>query len=599
MAEDEKMIPLPEQLSLQIQLADRLTKSAKEVESSKLECSELAKQSAQLAFLLRLIVRLVSSTQSLYERPLRRIIGDTAKNLQRALNLARKCKHSGLLSQVFAITTTADFQKASNLLESSIADIKWLLSLYDSDAGTNLSLPPIASNDPILAWVWSYIAAVQMGQLKDRVDGANELASFANDNDRNKKIIAEEGGIAPLLKLLKQGASPEAQIAAATALFNLCTDFDKVRIIASKAAVPIVVHAIVDSPMRVQVVLISLTARMADLAAGVRDDFGRENVCRPLVTLLGMDVVLDDGKGDGSDKPASIHSLVQINKEMFKKNYHSNSSLSLYNDGSSRGAKKERELESPELKLKLRVACAGALWKLSKKSLLNARKITETKALVVLAKIIEKEPGELQFNCLMAVMELAAVAESNADLRRVSFKPNSPAARAVLQQLLRVINEEDSPALLIASIKSIGSLARTFPAKETRIIAPLVTQLGHKNADVATEAAVALGKFVSPDNFNRVEHSKSIIEFDGVPRLMDLLKSNDRGQKHELALLCYLALNVGNSQALEQARALSVIEGAARSPVQYPELRELLVKALHHLNLFQAGAHTHRLSYAT
>lgn len=592
--QEEKSIQ--DELTDQILLAERVIKSAQEAESSKVECSELAKQSTQLAHLLRSIVRLTPSTQSLYERPLRRIITDSSMNLIRALTLVRKCKHSGVLRLVFAITTTADFRKVSNLLESSIADIKWLISIYDSESGTNLSLPPIASNDPILAWVWSFIATVQMGQLKDRVEAANELASLARDNNRNMKIIVHEGGVAPLLKLLKDGASAEAQMAAATALYNLGTDQEKVKSIASEVSgVSIVVKAIGESPMRVQIVLVNLVARMAELDEVVREDLGRENVTRPLVTLLGMDIVVEEAKTP-SGKPTSIHSLVQINKEVSKKSFHSNSSssLSLYSDGSSRGGRKEREAESPDMKHRLKISCAGALWKLSKGSLFNSRKITETKALVCLAKLIEKEHGELQLNCLMTVMELAAVAELHADLRQVAFKPNSPAARVILDQLLRVLDEENSPQLLIPTIKSIGSLARTFPAKETRILGPLVTQLGHKSADVATEAAIALGKFVAPDNFNCVEHSKAIIEANGVPRLMNLLKSNDRPRKHEFVLLCCLAIHVGNSPALEQARALSVIEGAARSMLaHHPELRDLFAKAVDHLTLYQAGVHPH------
>lgn len=597
-ATDQEEKSIQDELTHQILLAERVIKSAQEAESSKLECSELAKQSTQLAHLLRSIVRLSSSTQSFYERPLRRIITDSSMNLVRALTLVRKCKHSGVLRLVFAITTTADFRKVANLLESSIADIKWLISIYDSESG---ALPPIASNDPILAWVWSYIATIQMGQLKDRVEAANELASLARDTDRNMKIIIQEGGVAPLLKLLNDGASADAQIAAATALYNLGTDQEKVKSIASEvSAVSIIVKAIGESPMRVQIVLVNLVARMAELDAVVREDLGRENVTRPLVTLLGMDIVVEEAKTP-SGKPTSIHSLVQINKEVSKKSIHSNSSssLSLYSDGSSRGGRKEREAESPDMKHRLKISCAGALWKLSKGSLFNSRKITETRALVCLAKLIEKEHGELQLNCLMAVMELAAVAEAHTNLRQVAFKPNSPAARVILEQLLRVINEENSPHLLIPTIKSIGSLARTFPAKETRILGPLVTQLGHKSADVATEAAIALGKFVDPENFNCVEHSKAIIESNGVPRIINLLKSNDRPRKHEFVLLCCLAKHVGNSPALEQARALSVIEGAARSMLaHHPELRELYGKAVEHLTLYQAGAHTHhRHSY--
>ncbi|KAK3006702.1 hypothetical protein RJ639_017718 [Escallonia herrerae] len=205
-------------------------------ESSKHNCSELAKQTGQLAHLLRSTVRLASSTQSLYKPPLRRIASDLSKHLDRALALARKCKHSGVLRQVFSITTTADFRKLYSLLDSSIADIKWLLSIFDFESDTNLLLPLIASNDPILAWVWSFVAAVQMGQLHDRIDAANELASLAHENDRNKKIVVDEGGIGPLLRLLKEGASPEAQLVAATALYNIGTDQKSVRIILSKLA---------------------------------------------------------------------------------------------------------------------------------------------------------------------------------------------------------------------------------------------------------------------------------------------------------------------------------------------------------------------------
>lgn len=104
---------------------------------------------------------------------------------------------------------------------------------------------------------------------------------------------------------------------------------------------------------------------------------------------------------------------------------------------------------------------------------------------------------------------------------------------------------------------------------------------------------------MSPDNFNRSEHSKEIIEFDGIPPLMKLLKSSDQAQKHGLVFLCYLALSAGNSKALEQARALNALEGAARTVVHhFPELRDLLGKAIYNLTLFQAGSHPHRQTYA-
>ncbi|GLT72991.1 hypothetical protein SLA2020_448810 [Shorea laevis] len=596
------------ELSLPILLADRVIKSAQEAESSKQDCADLAKQVDRLSQMLRSTVRLAAATQTLYERPVRRIVADVAKNLDRALTLVRKCKHSGVLRQVFSITTTADFRKVTSLLESSIGDMKWLLSIFDSD-GTDLSLPPIASNDPILAWVWSYTATVQMGQSKDRADAANELASLARDNHRNKKMIVEEGGIGPLLKLLKEGPSAEAQIAAATALCNIATDRERVRFVVESLGVPLIVQVLGDSPAMVQASVAKLVALMAELDADAQEEFARENATRPLVSTLAMDTVLDDPKPQSGK--TSIHSLVQINKELAKsdkvpRNYHNNiGSLGhSHSDGSSRGSghynRKEREWESetPEVKLEVKVSCAEALWKLSKENLVNSRKIAETKGLLCLAKIVEVESGQLQLNCLMTVMEIAAVAEFNPDLRRAAFKPSSPPAKAVLDQLLRVIQEGSSPTLQIPAIKAIGCLARTFPARESRIIGPLVVQLGSKNVDVAMETAVALGKFVCPENFNCVEHSKAIVEFDGVPPLMKLLRASDRAQGPGLVLLCYLALHVGNSKALEQARALNALEGAARFVTQNPNLRELFAKAIHHLTLYQAGAHPHRQPYA-
>ncbi|KAK9276875.1 hypothetical protein L1049_006412 [Liquidambar formosana] len=217
------------------------------------------------------------------------------------------------------------------------------------------------------------------------------------------------------------------------------------------------------------------------------------------------------------------------------------------------------------------------------------------KGWLCLAKLIEKEWGELQVNCLMTIMEITAAAESNADLRRATFKTNSPAAKAVVDQLSRVIKEADSPSLQIPAIKSIGSLARTFPARETRVIGPLVTQLSHRNQEVATEAVVSLCKFACPDNFLCMEHSKAIIEFNGVQPLMKLLRGNERTQLHRLFLLCYLATHAGNSEALEQGRVLNALDGADRSVTgQHPELRELVSKAIYHLNLCHAGIHPQR-----
>ncbi|QHO11439.1 uncharacterized protein DS421_15g498100 [Arachis hypogaea] len=586
---------IEDELSYPIMVAERVRAAADEADSFKTECSDVWKQVDRLLQMLRSLVRFATSAASspgglpLYERPVRRVASEASKNLDRALSLVRKCKRRSILRRVVTIVSAADFRKVLSYLEASIGDMRWLLSILDADGsaaaaggggGIVLSLPPIASNDPILSWVWSFIASVQMGQLNDRVEAANELASLANDNDRNKKIIVEEGGVPPLLKLLKESSSPVAQIAAASALCNLANDLERVRVIVSELGVPIV----------------------------VQEDFARENAIRPLVTLLSFDTFVDDPMGQLGRQ--SIHSIVQINREFGKKTAmmgrsgnrpltNSFSSFS-HSEGSSRGGnhRKDRENEDPAVKLQLKVSCAEALWMLARGSVTNSRKITETKGMLCLAKLVEKEQGELQYNCLMTIMEITAAAESNADLRRAAFKTNSPAAKAVVEQLLRIIKEVDNPSLRIPAIKSIGSLARTFPARETRVIGPLVAQLSHKNTDVAAEAAIALNKFACPDNFLHVEHSKAIIEFNGVPALMRLLRANEITQLHGLILLCYLALHAGNSESLEQARVLTALEGADRAVIaQHPELRELVSRALIHLSLYHAGMNSQRITY--
>ena len=610
---EEKLIE--EELGYPIRLSEQVRAAVDEANWFKLECSEVGKQVDRVSQMLRTMTRFASTAQFLYDRPIRRVTAEVSKNLERALTLVRKCKRRSVLRRVVTIVSAADFRKVQSFLESSVGDMRWLLSIFDTENGGGGGIPPIASNDPIVSWVWSFVATLQMSQLPEKIEAANELASFARDNDRNKKIIVEEGGVPPLLKLLKDGASLEAQIAAATAIYNLANDQERVRAIVNELGVQIIVQVLSDSPMVVQTQAARLVARMAEYDPIAQEDFAREHVIRPLVTLLSFETFVDDHNDQLSKQ--SFHSIVQINKQMEKKtltrpssrpysNSNSNSNSNYYhyyyhnNEGSSRAGqhRRERENEKPEVKLSLKISCAGALWMLAKGSVMNSKRITETKGLLCLAKLVEKEEGELQYNCLMTIMEITDAAEYNADLRRSSFRINSPAAKAVVEQLLRVIRELGNPILQVPAIKSIGSLARTFPARETWVINPLVTQLSHRNPDVAAEAAISLGKFACPDNFLCVEHSKTIIEYNGVPQLMRMLRANERTQLHGLILLCYLAIHAGNSEALEQARVLTALEGADRTVVaQHPELRELVSKAIDHLNLYQVGVQSQMHSF--
>ncbi|XP_020208831.1 uncharacterized protein LOC109793770 isoform X4 [Cajanus cajan] len=48
----------------------------------------------------------------------------------------------------------------------------------------------------------------------------------------------------------------------------------------------------------------------------------------------------------------------------------------------------------------------------------------------------------------VAVMEIIAVAEKDAELRKSAFKPNSPACKAVVDQVVKIIEKADSKLLV-------------------------------------------------------------------------------------------------------------------------------------------------------
>uniref|UniRef100_A0A2N9GHZ1 Uncharacterized protein n=1 Tax=Fagus sylvatica TaxID=28930 RepID=A0A2N9GHZ1_FAGSY len=97
---------------------------------------------------------------------LTRIVVDVAKNLERA----QRRTPPGVLDH--------HHRRFSKGLEPSrIFDWRReVVALHLRFRGPNLSLPPIASNDPNLSWVWAHTATVLMGQPKDRTDAAQELA---------------------------------------------------------------------------------------------------------------------------------------------------------------------------------------------------------------------------------------------------------------------------------------------------------------------------------------------------------------------------------------------------------------------------------------
>ncbi|XP_057492935.1 uncharacterized protein LOC130778458 [Actinidia eriantha] len=640
-------------LAKPIQLADQVTKASEDVNYNRTECVEIKAKTEKLAGLLRQAAR---ASSDLYERPTRRIIDDTEQVLDKALSLVIKCRANGL-RRVFTIIPQAAFRKTSQQLENSIGDVSWLLRVStpaDDRDDEYLGLPPIAANEPILCLIWEQIAILCSGSVEERTDSAASLVSLARDNDRYGKLIIEEGGVAPLLKLAKEGRM-EGQENAARAIGLLGRDPESVEQIVNAGVCSVFAKILKEGHMKVQVVVAWAISELAVNHPKCQDHFVQNNTIRLLVRHLAFETIQEHSKyAIVSKQGMSIHTMVMANSTPITGNNagqrtdddhdkhfnsqiarpmstepsqmhnvvtntlalktHSNSNNNAPNQTTNHaktdphqtnlkpnhhhhgnqvfagGSIKGRELEDPATKAQMKAMAARALWHLCAGNVSICKSITESRALLCFAVLLEKGADEVQYNSSMALMEIAAVAEQNAELRRSAFKPTSPACKAVVDQFLKIIEKANSD-LLIPCVRAIGNLARTFRATETRMIPPLVRLLEDKEPEIMREVVIALTKFAETDNFLHVFHSKAIIDSGGARHLIQLVYFGEQMvQPLALILLGYIALHVPDNEALAQAEVLIVIEWASKQGhfMQDPLIDTLLTDAKQKLELYQS-----------
>lgn len=586
-----------------IQLADQVIQAADEAVLFSQECAELKSKTEKLIVLLRQAAR---ASNELYQRPMSRIIDDTEQTLERAMSIVTKCCTQGLVKRVFTIIPSADFRNLSSQLQNSISNVSWLLRVSASaeeGADRYLGLPPIVTNEPILCFIWEHIAILCTGSVNDRSDAAASLVSLARDNDRNRKLIIEEGGVGPLLKLLKEGKL-EGQENAAKAIGLLGCDPESVEHMVNAGVCLVFVKILKEGLMKVQAVVAWAVSELAAHYPECQDVFHQNNIIRLLVSHLAFETVQEHSKYAivskstsidavlsasnvssvhkvnedddnshiphplGNKKPPQMHTVVtattamqasqQIPVNDANQTYHQQS---LYATGVSN---KGRESEDPNTKAYMKAMAARALWKLAKGNSTICHSITDSRALLCFAVLLEKGDEDVQYHSAMAVMEITAVAEKDPDLRKSVFKPNSPACKAVVDQLLRIIEKEDLN-LLVPCIRSIGNLATTFRATETRMISPLVTLLDQREPEISNEAAISLKKFSCNENYLHLNHCKAIISAGGAGHLVQLVCFGEKVvQFSALLLLCDIALHVPNSEELAEAEVLSVLKWASK-----------------------------------
>ncbi|KAL5219953.1 hypothetical protein ABZP36_024666 [Zizania latifolia] len=614
-------------LARPIQLAEQVIKWAEEAQTFRQECLDLKVKVERLATLLRQAAR-----ADLYERPARRILDDTGKALDKAAALVERCRGHGLVRRVFTIIPAGSFKKTSNQLDNSLGDLSWILrvSNYNNtdDLDDHIGLPPIAQNEPILFLIWEQIAVLYTGNPDARADAAASIVSLARDNERYGRLIIEEDGVPPLLRLIKEGSS-EGQETAALAIGLLGRDPECVELMVLAGVCTAFAKILKDAPMKVQGMVAWAVSELATNHPKCQDAFLQSNVIRLLVSHLAFETVqehskyavaskmcihavLMDKKNNGNPASASQHDTLEAadhGTTMAAKPSGGASSsgpatgASSSVSGSVAGTKQHnaslsgtstraREYEDAETKAYLKANAARALWQLAMGNAAVCKNITESRALLCLSVLLEKGVEDVRYNSAMALMEICLVAEQNADLRRSAFKPTSPAARAVVDQLLRVVQKADYDELLIPCIISLGCLSRTFRATETRIIGPLVHLLDEREAEVSREAAVALTKFACTENYLHVDHSKAIINHGGAKHLVQLVYFAEQAvQIPALLLVCYIAHNVPDNDDLAQAEILTVLDWASKQAAmvqQDPLIESLLPEAKIRMELYQS-----------
>ncbi|CAO2183966.1 unnamed protein product [Urochloa humidicola] len=620
-------------LARPIQVAELLIKWADEARACRSECQDLRSRIERLSTLLRQAAR-----ADLYERPARRILADTELALHKAASLLARCCYGrgrgrALLRRAFTVIPARSFRKARHLLDNSLGNLDWILRVSaaaasdESSSSENehdedhIDLPPIARNEPILFLIWEQIAVLQFGGLEARADAAASVVSLARNNDRYGKLIIEEDGVPPLLRLIREGRA-DAQESAALAIGLLGRDPECVDLMILAGVCASFAKILKDAPMKVQGMVAWAVSELAANHPKCQDAFLQHNAVRLLVSHLAFETVQEHSKYAIASSKLSIHSVVMDKKTTTDTTHDpppddaaakpaamgsSSSAASAapaghsstrpcrlqHNASMSAASTRGREHEDPEIKAYLKSHAARALRTLATGNAAICKNITESRALLCFSILLERATGDLQYNAAMALVEICRVAEENPELRRSAFKPTSPSARAVVDQLIRVVDRGGhDDDLLVPCITCLGCLSRTFRATETRVIGPLVRLLDEREAEVSLEAAAALAKFACADNYLHVEHCRAIIAHGGAKHLVQHVYFGDQQgvQTAALVLVCYLAHTVPDSEELEQAEILTVLEWAMKQGYtsQDPVIESLLPEAKIRMELYQS-----------
>lgn len=514
------------------QLAEQLSKFAADVYTRKQECLQLKDRADELIHLLH-----KAACADLYLRPAQRIIDDTEQALEKALALVEKCRHNALLHLLFTLVPDAAFVQTHAQLQSSVADVSWLLriSTPESDDGDDgvlvCGLCPIAENEPVYYLIWDHIAAIRSGGPTARSVAAATLVHLASDN-HYARLIIEEDGVAPLLRLLKEGEA-DARESAARALGHLGRDAESVDYLINTGVCPAFVKALTSGPMKVQAAVAWAVAELVAKRPKWQSIFAQNHLVHLLVPHLDFQHPVDSVSWRPLQSPRR------------------------------RGGREVTE--DPDTMANMKAMAAKALSQLAKSNAHICRSITECGTLLNLAALLEQGTGDARYYSAMALLEIALVAEHDDDLRWSAFKPNSPSGKAVIAQFVQIVNKGENEPILISSITALGCLSTAFRVAETDVIGALVRRVADENSESAVrmEALTALTKFAT-SNHLLISNCKAMLDAGVVEHLMHLVYLEEQLRIEALVLLCHIVKNVPESEGLKEA-VQSVLNWASKN----------------------------------
>lgn len=592
----EKPITSPHILEKSILLADQVILAADFAILFRRECADLKSKTRTLAYLLRLQAR---ARKQYFAR---RIVSYTEQVLDEALTLLQKCS-ANVLKRAFTIIRipSAAFPKISSQLQSSIVDVSWLLKI-SAGYEAHIGLPPFACNDPIICLILEQIAILSMGSMEDRSNASGLLVTLFRENDRFGKLFIEDGGVLPLSKLMKIGEL-QGRENAARAIGLLGNDPENVKKMIQTDVCLVFVEILKRGPMKVQASVAWAVSEFSSHYPKCQDLFARLGIIPLLVGHLAFRSKYNDAintvlltsdsssntaandiqiSGNGEDVESYISSPLRTEQPNLEPDVvngtralRGNNGLIQNNLGRSNdddvamvnpvyflvsgASDRAQEVDDPPVTLAYtKMMVLRAIRYLAKGNHPICVSILKPRTLRIFADLLKNGPEEVRHKLAMALMEITAVAELKS-----AFNPNSPACKAVFDQLFTVVNKAESK-ILIPCIKIIGNLAQNFGAEGTRMISPLVHLLDKGEAEVDSEVCATLTKFICLENDLHQHYSKLIISVGGVHHLVQLVYFGEKiVQKRALTAVCYIALHVPDSEDIAQVNLLTVLKWAA------------------------------------